>query len=248
MEIARTKEEFKKIDGFELNIHIFNPFNTNDKNPRTAIIFFFGGGFIGGTPLQFYPHCIHLATNRGIFAISAEYRVNSVHKTTPAESILDGKSVIRWLRKNYTRFNIDPNKIIAAGGSAGGGLAICTSLVDNFEPPNEDLSIHSKPNALILFNPVVTFRSKDLSRLSPMNNIKKNIPPAIIFHGTADRLVPFIDAQEFTQKMIEKGNSCELVPFEGKPHAFFNKGKYDDIPYDEILEFIDRFLKEIGFL
>lgn len=58
--------------------------------------------------------------------------------------------------------------------------------------------------------------------ISPVAHVKPGIPPTIIFHGTADKTVPFENAERFTKLMKEAGNTCELVPFPGKGHGFFN--------------------------
>ena len=63
------------------------------------------------------------------------------------------------------------------------------------------------------------------AKLKPIN-VKgfgaKGIVPTIIFHGTADKTVPFENAERFAKLMKEAGNACVLVPFEGKDHGFFN--------------------------
>ena len=50
---------------------------------------------------------------------------------------------------------VDPNKIAAGGGSAGGHVAAATGICNGFEDPaDNNIEISSKPNALLLFNPV----------------------------------------------------------------------------------------------
>ena len=68
----------------------FSQMDTTQKDRKPAMVFFFGGGWVGGTPKQFYPQCEYLA-DRGMVAISAEYRVRSRHQTTPFECVKDGK-------------------------------------------------------------------------------------------------------------------------------------------------------------
>ena len=123
-----VKRLYKKVDGHELYIHCFFPDGHDSKTQRKpAIVFFFGGGWVGGTPTQFYPQCEYLA-KRGMVAMSAEYRVASRHKTTPLECVKDGKSALRWIRKNSNKLGIDPKRIGAGGGSAGGDVAAAVAL------------------------------------------------------------------------------------------------------------------------
>jgi acetyl esterase/lipase len=259
-------------------MHIFEPDLQSDMQIPAAIVFFFGGGWVGGTPEQFYPHCKYLAS-RGMMAMAAEYRVRSRHGTTPFESVADGKSAVRWIRANADRLGIDAKRVVAAGGSAGGHVALCTAMVPGFDgpglggvggpdnPSDEDLSVSCVPNALVLFNPVVdtsmmkwgtgtrTSSAPSVAPpnassevLSPTHHIVPGLPPMLIFHGTADQTVPFESVVRFSLKMQAAGNTCELVPFEGHGHAFFNYGRHDNVPYEKTMQATDAFLVELGFL
>jgi hypothetical protein len=64
-----------------LKLHVFAPTNSGSK-PHPAMVFFFGGGWVRGTPIQFYPECAHFAA-KGHVAISADCRIASVNRTTP---------------------------------------------------------------------------------------------------------------------------------------------------------------------
>ena len=86
------------------------------------------------------------------------------------------------------------------------------------------------------------------TEISPYHNIKKDMPPTIIFHGTEDRLVAFKTAESFHEKMLKMNNDCTLVPFVGRDHGFFNHGKHlANSDYQKTLEYIDEFLTRIGF-
>lgn len=87
------------------------------------MLVFHGGRFIQGHPAQVYPHCRYLAL-RGMVAISAEYRLLGKNATSVVECLADCKSAIRWLRANARQLALDPDKIVAAGGSAGANLAV----------------------------------------------------------------------------------------------------------------------------
>ncbi len=61
---------YRTIDKIDLQIHVFEPKGHKPADRRPAIVFFFGGGWVGGSPSQFYPHCEYLAS-RGMVAMSA---------------------------------------------------------------------------------------------------------------------------------------------------------------------------------
>lgn len=245
---------YKTVGDVQLKLYLFTPPRHSPTDKRAAIMFFFGGGWNSGSPTQFYPHCEYLAS-RGMVALSADYRVFSRHKTSPRECVKDGKSAIRWVRQHAGELGIDPDRIAAAGGSAGGHVAAATGTVIAFNEENEDLTVSSLPNALVLFNPVLdtgpgTQAHKRVTEywqdISPMHNINGNTPATIIFLGTKDEVVPLESAEAFKTKMAEKGIRCDLEIYEGQKHGFFNFKNKEN--YTDTVKKMDRFLSSLGYL
>ncbi len=246
-----------KITGPDtLRLHLFKPPETASDSLRPAIVFFFGGGWVRGNPAQFHPHAAYFAS-RGMVAISAEYRVKDRHNTSPFESVADAKSAIRWVRQHAAELGVDPDKIVAAGGSAGGHVAACTGVVRGHEDGADDLSISSKPAAMILFNPVLDltqdrwqhlFENQSPRPISPIHNVEAEHPPTLIFHGTADTTVPIEQAHRFCAAMTNTGSVCRLMSFEDMDHAFFNYGRHGNKPYVATVHAADEFLIELGIL
>jgi acetyl esterase/lipase len=179
--------------------------------------------------------------------------------------VSDAKSAIRWVRLRAVEYGINPDMIVAAGGSAGGHLAACTAIIDDFEDVGEDLTVSSRPNALVLFNPAVDTSPIEgaagprvmavATAISPVDHIVKGLPPTIVFHGKADQTVPFENAERFCRLMKEAGNDCELVAYEGAGHGFHNHRDFsesdnvsDNRYYDDTLRRTDAFLERLGFL
>ena len=96
------------------------------------MVFFFGGGWNGGSYTQFSRHADYLAS-RGMVAFAADYRTKSKHMTEPKACVSDGKSAVRWIRGNAAKLGVDPEKIIAGGGSAGGHVAATTATIQAFD-------------------------------------------------------------------------------------------------------------------
>lgn len=245
---------YKTVDDVQLKLGLFLPPDFSPEDQRPAVVFFFGGGWKGGSPTQFYPHCKYLA-GRGMVALAADYRVFSRHKTSPRECVKDGKSAIRWIRQHAGELGVNPDRIAAGGGSAGGHIAAATGTTAAFSEENEDQTISTVPNALILFNPVLDTgpdgyayeKVRDFWReLSPMHNISAKTPPAIIFLGDEDAIVPVSSAEKFKQLMAEKGIRCDLEVYPGQKHGFFN---YPNRNYfADTVRKMDLFLVSLGWL
>ncbi|WP_439584953.1 alpha/beta hydrolase [Dyadobacter bucti] len=242
---------YKKIDTLNLQLKIFKPVGFDASKKYPAIVFFFGGGWVGGNIGQFQKQAIYLAS-RGMVTILADYRVASRHHTTPFECAADGKSAIRYVRQHSAELGIDPNRIAAGGGSAGGHVAAATDLT-KLDEPSEDLTVSSRPNALVLFNPVFNNgpgeygydRIKDrFPEISPFHNIAKGAAPTVVFLGTKDKLISVPTAEAYKAKMLEAGSRCELFLYPDQPHGFFNKGE----SFTQTLRQTDIFLESLGYI
>lgn len=267
-------EVYRTIGDVKLNAYIFEPKDHAKTDRRPAAVFFFGGGWKGGTPGQFLPQCLHLA-ERGMVAISVDYRVSSRHKVFPQDCVRDAKAAIRWVRANAERLGVDPDRIVAGGGSAGGHLAAATALLPGFED-EDNKGVSSTPNAMLLFNPAVVLapveghpdllpaeKFADIAErcdgrpqeVSPYHFVRAGLPPSIIFHGTNDEAVAFPTVQLFQKAMSAASNRCELKAYEGQPHGFFNPGRWKDeagagakLHYYKTLAEVDGFLESLDYL
>jgi acetyl esterase len=246
-------EIYRKVDATELKLWIFGESDREVKKP--AIVFFFGGGWTSGSPDQFENQARHFA-QRGMIAITADYRVKSRHGVLPVECVKDAKAAIAWVRENARRLGIDPDKIAASGGSAGGHLAAATGTISGF-------GSDERPNAMILFNPGCTLAAIEdwqppaskaqlsLERLgveaqviSPAHHIGPHTPPTLILHGKKDTTVPYASVAAFESVMKKAGRPCKLVGYEDAGHGFFNRGE----DYTRTLAEADRFLVDLGWI
>jgi acetyl esterase/lipase len=198
--------------------------------------------------------------------MTADYRVSSRHMTKAKECVQDGKSAVRWVRENAARLGVDPNRIAAGGGSAGGHVAACTAVLAGWDEPGEKTAMSARPDALVLFNPAMalaTFEGApptdgaraagmaermgtDPINLSPAHHVAAGLPPTIIFFGTNDDLR--FGAEHFHKQMLSLGNRSELKLYEGHKHGFFNYGRNENGPFAETLAEADRFLASLGYV
>ncbi len=260
------QEIYRTVGDTELKLYLFDPKDHDAADSRPAVVFFFGGGWRNGSPGQFASQSRHLA-ERGMVAICADYRVSSRNDVTPIECVEDAKAAVAFVRANAGRLGIDPDRIAAAGGSAGGHLAACTGVIEGFDSP--DAKASSRPNALVLFNPAVQLAPLDgddsalkadaiagidartggrSQEISPVHHVDANEPPTLILHGVADATVPFSTVQRFGEAMRAKGNRCEVVGFKGQPHGFFNARGGDSPNSVATTRLMDEFFVSLGWL
>ena len=212
---------YKKTPQEDIYLYVLRPI-TKSRKALPAIVYFTGGGWVSGNVADQIPNAAWFR-DHGIIGIQADYRVKTRHGTSPIECIQDAKSAIRYVRTHAKELGINPNLIIAAGGSAGGHLAACTVL-EGGDAPGEDLNISSKPNALVLHNPVLGEGfGKDFFAIhpefSPILHVKKGWPPTILSNGTKDKTTPFEVAEKFTRLMKADENVCELIPVKDADHS-----------------------------
>lgn len=248
--VGTTPYVYRSVDGNTLHLQVLRP-PARYSGARPAIVFFFGGGWSQGTVQQFVPYGTELAA-RGMVAVFVDYRVSSRHQSTPTQSTQDAQAAMRYVKRHAAELGIDPRRLVAAGGSAGGQLALATTLV----PPLEPDTLTPSANLLIGYNPVADLRDErwvkrfggEGTAISPAAFVRKGMPPALIFHGTADTTVPIQQVRDFCTAMRAAGNACQLEESQDAGHGFFNYGRHDNRWYNEVLAKTIAFLAGHGYV
>jgi acetyl esterase/lipase len=264
-QVTHIQEVYKTVDTFKLKIDIFYDKQSFERDDNTAIVFFHGGGWAYGSPAEFFTTCERYA-GMGLITFSVEYRLSIEkgivpHKTiSPIESLMDARSAMRWVRENAGKYHIDKNKIVAAGQSAGGHLALSTAMIEEYNENSDNLDISCSPNAILLFSACVNTvegwcdrlladRRSKIWSISPTHNMKGGLPPMIEFHGTDDEQVPVWTVQFFDSETKKLGNYFELHIYKGRKHYLGDGNpKYSRYFDDEILNITDEFLRKFNFL
>lgn len=248
------KVVYKKVGSAELKLDVFQPEGWRPEDKRACFVAIHGGGWTSGGTRSMYvfdDHC----TKLGMVAVSVQYRLfKPKTAVTVFECVKDVRAALRYVRKHAAELGIDPDKIIANGSSAGGHLAAATAMFDAVDHAGEDLSVSCRPNALVLFSPVIDTSLEGYGNakigerwkeLSPAHQVRAGLPPTLLFHSDTDATTPYKGAQVFAEAMKKAGNQIELVsPPTGAPHTYMFK---DAKLHAETLQKMNAFFEEYGF-
>jgi acetyl esterase len=245
---------YKKVSDRELVLHVFEPAGHKATDKRPCFLVIHGGGWSGMEPRRMFPFAAHFA-KKGMLGVSVQYRLsNAKSGFSVFDCVKDARSAMRYVRAHASELGIDPQKITASGGSAGGHLAAATALFDGVNEDTDDLKVSPIPNALVLLFPVIDTSTEGYGNarigerwkeLSPVHQVRPGVPPTIIFHGTADPTTPFKGAKVFHEAMLKAGNRCELDVNEGGDHGYLMRSQE---LYDDTMRKTEKFLASLGLM
>ncbi|OUS01044.1 hypothetical protein A9Q86_09885 [Flavobacteriales bacterium 33_180_T64] len=245
---------YKEIDGFKLDMHLFLPNSEEFKGKRPTIVQFHGGSWSEGKPDWFF-NTAEAYTKQGWIVGVVEYRIKGRQGTYPFESVKDAKSAMRWIRENAKKYNIDPNKIIATGNSAGGHLSLAIALIDNWNESTDNFEISTKPNAIIVNSGVYDLTTNStrwitenyenrgiVKEISPNHLLKKSAVKMLLIHGEKDRNCPYENAEYFYKEMKSLGNDIKLHTVKNAEHMIWY-GKHST----EVSKITNEYIKVLNF-
>lgn len=248
---------YKKAGNWEGLMDLFIP--KDAAQPTALIVFVHGGGWTQGA--RGSANQFKMFFKKGYAVANIEYRLA---KDAPAPAAVeDVRTALCFLLQN-SRYNIDPNKVVLMGGSAGGHLALLAAYQEddnrfdidcNYQKPIKIAAvidkygitdvweyIHSKNgsrNAIWLGN-----KSNDpefAKLLSPLTYVKKTSPPTFIVHGTADPSVNYQHSVSLKEALDKNGVKNKMISVQDGLHGKFTTEKNTEIN-NEII----KFLQEIG--
>lgn len=231
--------------------------------PMPAVVIIHGGGWVGGDKAD--KREVNIATTlarHGYLALSINYVLYTKASGRPTwpTNLHQCKTAVRWLRANAAKLNLDPERIGAIGGSAGGHLASLVGLTgpaDGLDPQGPHGTHSCRVQAVVdLYGPADLLTHEDLAMLGKKRAedpdlyraaslapyAGKDDPPVLIIHGDADRLVKVKQSQDFAAALARAGVPHELIIIPGAPHTFDLQPKQRDLR-GVVVGFFDRWLR-----
>jgi acetyl esterase/lipase len=267
---------YDTIDGQKLYLDVARP---KDGGPHPCVVVFHGGAWRGGSRRDISvgdkdkdgkvgPSILEDVAARGYVAVAPSYRL-APKFLFPAQ-IQDARAAVRFLRANAKAYGIDPDRVAAAGFSAGGHLALLLGLaekvegwdvggntdqssrvqcvVDFFGPT--DLSLYATSEAVQdaymvpVFGKAAKTDPEVYKKASPVTYASKAAPPVLMVHGTFDLIVPVIHSENLLKKLKDAGTTAELITVGGEGHGWGGKTLARTI--GDALKFLDANLKAKG--
>ncbi len=226
--------------GAAVKLDLFTPIGPG---PFPVVLCFHGGAWRFGDKDDVEGFARKLAEH-GYAAAAVGYRLAPKHKF-PAQ-IEDAKTAVRFLRSNAKRYDLDPDRVAALGFSAGGHLSALLGttdaaagldgplfpgvssrvncVIDFFGPA--DLSLYAEAEGLVdaymvpFLGPKCKTDPTLYKRASPLDYVTKDAAPTLVFHGTADVVVPIVHSERFVDALKKAGVPAELVVVKGEGHGW----------------------------
>jgi acetyl esterase/lipase len=224
---------------------LYLPMNLSEGQKAPALIIVHGGGFNDGDKRKYRE--LNFCTNaakRGYLAMSINYKLRkSQGQVTWPQNIQDAKEAVRWLKLNADRLKIDPERIGAMGGSAGGNVAAMLTLTrpeDGFDDAGSRTNIPARIVCGIDFYGAVDLmtyhdmkmfaktreEAPELYRKgSPTSYVREKTPPLLMIHGTGDETVKVDQSQILRSKLEAAGNPCPEYTINNQEETDALKGK-----------------------
>jgi len=245
---------YAEVDGRNLNLDLYRPKKAEGK-VLPGIVYIHGGGWSGGNKKTNWRQSAMLA-REGYAVACIEYRL--LPKAKILNCVEDAKAAVRWMRANAATYHVNPERIGAIGGSAGGhlaGMLAVSSGTKELEGRGGNKAISSQIQAAVpmampsdLDNLFVRQRFKltsdEAKLVSPTRYVNKDQAPMLLLHCKADRTVPYFSSSAFLLLCKGEGADIKLVEIKNGGHAFWHKSNGFEETLTAALPFLKKHLQD----
>jgi acetyl esterase/lipase len=256
---------YVRANGWEGKLDVYAQRQPPNSPPAPVVIFIHGGGWVQGTKEGSILQGVLPYVAMGYSVVNVEYRLANV-SLAPA-AIEDCRCALRWVAAHAKDYNFDPARIVVAGASAGGHLALTTGMIPASAGFDRMCFTVDEPKvaAIVDFFGITDLPDMlegpskkpfpeswpyttqwignqpnriDVARAaSPLTYVRAGAPPTISIHGDADPLVPYNHSVRLQEALKHAGVAGELVTIPGGGH-----GNFSTAEWQRAFAAIDKFL------
>jgi dienelactone hydrolase len=242
---------YKKTNGIDQKLEVYFPKDFDPAKEKVpGVLLFHGGGWRGGDLNQLRYACEYLA-KRGLVAATANYYMKSEEEAKALPQgisrkrvcVTDAASALHWFKQHASELGVDPNRIVIGGASAGGHIALLSTLQNDLDDPADPKDMDKSVKGYLFFCSAFTTDGKDNDKtVDAFANLKPGIVPSLFLFGEQDPWLPA--SQELVRSLKKTGANTKLLVADKVGHMYFMKQEW----YDATLNECDRFLISLGLL
>ncbi|MEV0252466.1 alpha/beta hydrolase [Nocardia sp. NPDC050712] len=262
--LAEMSTTYATVDGTDLLLDPKLPPHASS-SPRPAVVWVHGGGWSAGDRGE-VPRWHQWLNDRGYAVFAIEYRLAPPPRWNQAPG--DVKCAVGWVKEHAREFGVDPDRVMLAGGSAGGNLALMGGYADERVPascpvgdttvraiaafyPPADLALGYQESgdpeyARKVLRDYIGGTPEEFpdryAAASPITYARPGVPPTLLLHGTRDHIVDYGQSELLAAKLTDAGVQHELLPIPYGDHAYdFTWGDWGtQISRQVFARFLDR--------
>jgi acetyl esterase len=261
--LAATAAEYKDVvfatrpDG-NLTLDAFVP-DTPGTHPTAVIVH--GGGWTRGDKQTYVQPLFPVFSQAGYAWFSVNYRLSPKHHFP--DPIIDVEDAVRWVRSNAAKYNLDLDRLVLVGESAGGHLVSwvgvtksrelgLAAVIPIYAPHDllaraEKLGISDNVAGLLGIDKELNAETrKALKDASPYYHVEKGLPPFLLIHGTADNQVPYEQSPAMQAQLRKVGNLCDLYTVKDGGHGMASWAKIEQTWKTYLTEWLRDNLKSLS--
>jgi len=241
-------------NGWEGKLDVYAQPAPQGAPPSPVVLFIHGGGWVRGTKEGSIARGVLPYIAMGYSVVNVEYRLSTV-SLAPA-AVEDCRCALRWVVDHAKDYKFDVDRIVVAGESAGGHLALTTGMIPAAAGFDRMCFTTSEPKvaAIVDFYGITDLpdmlegpnkkpfpeswpyttqwignqpnRDQIAKAASPLTYVRPGVPPTISIHGDADPLVPYAHSTKLQDALQKAGVAHEMVTIPGGGHGNFSVAEW----------------------
>jgi acetyl esterase/lipase len=243
---------------YEAKLDIYKRRDTT--GPQPTLIFIHGGGWVQGSKEQSLMSLMPWF-EMGWNVVNVEYRLGRV-ALAPA-AVEDCLCALRYVAAQAKTYDLDTNRLVLSGESAGGHLALTTGMIPESVGLDRQCPGAPLPKVAAIIDwygiaDVVDLldganrktyavqwlaslpnREEIARRVSPLTYVRPGLPPVLAIQGDADPTVPYQHSVRLTEALSKVDVPNQLLTIPGGKHGGFSREERTKI-YETIREFLAK--------